>query len=61
MCTNGFSCLIEEDNKEYFCLSIPRRPGKMHLENKTDYQGSGCQHEAIYEDEFNISRYLCIL
>ncbi|XP_005883063.1 PREDICTED: protein eyes shut homolog [Myotis brandtii] len=61
MCANGCICLTEEGNKGYFYLFIPRSPGKMYLENTTDYQESQCQLEAIYEDEFNISRYLYII
>ncbi|KAI5946130.1 Protein eyes shut [Manis javanica] len=57
MCANGCNCLTEEENKGYWCLCIPRWPGKMYLENTTDYQESGCQHEATYKDEIN--RYRC--
>lgn len=61
MCAHGCNCLTEEENKGYWCLCIPRWPGKMYLENTTDYQESGCQHEASYKDEINRYRYLCII
>nr|XP_060471836.1 protein eyes shut homolog [Panthera onca] len=61
MHANECNCLTEEGNKGYWCLCIPRWPGKTSLENTTDYQESGCQHEAIYKDEINRSRCSCSL
>ncbi|XP_025274936.3 protein eyes shut homolog [Canis lupus dingo] len=56
MCAKECSCLSEEDNKRYWCRCIPRWLGKMSLENTTDYEESGCQHEVLYKDEINKSR-----
>lgn len=61
MCAKECSCLSEEDNKRYWCRCIPRWLGKMSLENTTDYEESGCQHEVLYKDEINKSRYLYII
>ncbi|XP_070370729.1 protein eyes shut homolog [Equus asinus] len=59
ICVNG--SLTEEDNKTYWCLCMPRWPGKMFMENTTDYEESGCQHETTHKDEINRSRYVCII
>lgn len=61
MCENECSCLTKEDSKRCWCLCIPRWPCKVFLENTTDYEESGCQLEALYKDEINKSRYLCII
>ncbi|KAM8938265.1 protein eyes shut homolog [Lycaon pictus] len=60
MCAKECSCLSEEDNKRYWCRCIPRWLGKMSLENTTDYEESGCQHEILYKDEINKSRVILI-
>nr|XP_025846905.1 protein eyes shut homolog [Vulpes vulpes] len=56
VCAKECSCLTEEDSKRYWCRCIPRWLGKMSLENTTDYEESGCQHEVLYKDEINKSR-----
>uniref|UniRef100_A0A8D2ARI3 EGF-like domain-containing protein n=1 Tax=Sciurus vulgaris TaxID=55149 RepID=A0A8D2ARI3_SCIVU len=55
------SYLSDGDSQEYCCLCILRAAAKRCLQNTTDYQGNRCQHEVIYKDEVNTSRYLCIV
>ncbi|XP_008583267.1 PREDICTED: protein eyes shut homolog [Galeopterus variegatus] len=61
MCASGCRCLSEKDSQGCWCPCILRRSGKIHLENATDYQENGCQHEAVRKNEINRTRYLCIV